>query len=133
MSKNKPKVKHFQNKNTMPEKETTDVITEQQVIDKFGADKVSNWKKQYAPRKINVLVIDDAIGVLRPIGAKEISDYSLMVSNNEVGLEKASRYLIEELWIDGDRKILEDEEYFISAMLQSQRIIELKKSSFFRI
>ena len=114
-------------------KKTGDIMSAEDVlIKKYSAEKIASWRKQYAPRQLNVLVVEDAVAVLRPIGAKEISDYSMMVTSEDVGLEKASRYLIEELWIDGDRKILDDEEYFISAMLQSQRVIELKKSSFFR-
>jgi len=108
-------------------------VTEQTVIDKFGANAIDQWKKQYAPRQLNVVAVEDAIAVLRPVNAKEIGDYSMMVSDSNVGLEKATRYLISELWLGGDVRILNDEEYFISAMMQSQKIIELKKSTFFRL
>ena len=40
---------------------------------------------------------------------------------------------MEALWIDGDNCIRDDEDFFISAMLQMQNVIELKKSSFSRI
>lgn len=101
--------------------------------EQFGAEKVAAWKKQYAPRKLNVIDVETLVAVLRPIGATEVANYSMMVANPEMGLEKATRYLMEELWIDGDRRLLDDEEFFISSMLQVQNVIELKKSSFYRL
>lgn len=100
---------------------------------RFGAEKVAAWKKDYAPRKLNVIEVEDKICLLRPIGATEVSQFSMMVANPEVGLEKACEYLIAELWIDGDMELQNDEEYFISAMTQIQNTIELKKSNFYRV
>jgi len=103
------------------------------LVARFGEDKVSAWEKQYAPRKLSVVEVEDKICVLRPIMATEVSEFSVMVAMPEVGLEKATRYLLGELWIDGDMEIQNDEEYFISAMLQVQRTTELKKSNFYKL
>ena len=103
------------------------------LTERFGEKKVEEWKKGFSPRKINVIIVEDKIAVLRPVTAREVSEYSMMVANSELGIDKASSYLLGELWIDGDEELKNDEEYFISAMLQLQQVIELKKSSFYRL
>jgi len=105
---------------------------ENQLFEKFGA-KYHELKKQYAPRKLNVIKVEDKIALLRPVGAAEVSTFSMMTVNPEMGLDKASEYLLNELWLDGDMDILNDEEYFISAMLQLQNVVELKKSAFYKV
>ena len=38
--------------------------------------------------------------------------------------------LINELWLGGDDEIRDDDEYFMSAMIEVQNLIEVKKSAF---
>ncbi len=107
--------------------------TEELIKERYGA-KLDEYKKQYAPRKLCVIRVEDKTAILRPVTATEMGQYSLMIaSGDNGGLDVACRYLLESLWIDGDNCIRDDEEYFISAMLQVQNVIELKKSSFLRI
>lgn len=103
------------------------------LIDRFGEEKVNQWRKEYAPRQLNIIVVEDKVAVLRPVGSQEVANFSMMVAEPDKGLDVASKYLLEELWIDGDTVLRDDEEYFISAMLQMQRIIDLKKSFFYRV
>ncbi len=97
---------------------------------RFGKEKLAELKAQFPGRKINIIVVEDKIAVLRPMTAKALSDYTRMVMAPEGGLDTAARCLIDELWIGGDEVIRDDEEYFISAMMEIQSIIEIKKSSF---
>ena len=105
---------------------------ETQLQERFGA-KFTEWKNQYAPRQLNVVVVEEKLAVLRPIGASEVATFSMMVANPEMGLDKATDYLLNELWLDGDTELINDEDYFISAMLQLQNVVELKKSNFYRL
>ena len=105
---------------------------EKQIAEKFG-NKYQEWKNQFSPRKLNLIKVEDKIALLRPIGAAEVSIFSMMTVNPEMGLDKASEFLLNELWLDGDNEIINDEEYFISAMLQLQNVVELKKSSFYKV
>ena len=105
---------------------------EKQLAEKFG-NKYQEWKNQFSPRKLNLIKVEDKIALLRPIGAAEVSIFSMMTVNPEMGLDKASEFLLNELWLDGDNEIINDEEYFISAMLQLQNVVELKKSSFYKV
>ena len=109
------------------EKETNQLLEK-----RYGA-KLEEYKKQFAPRKLSVIVVEDKSAILRPVTAAEMGQYSLMIAGENGGLDTACRYLLNALWIDGDNCIRDDEEYFISAMLQLQNVIELKKSSFLRI
>lgn len=106
---------------------------EQILTERFSEKQVTDWKKQYAPRKVGVIVVEDKVAVLRPIGAAEVANYSMMVVNPEMGMAKATEYLLDELWLEGDDEVRNDEEYFISAMMQTQRLVNLKKSSFFQL
>jgi hypothetical protein len=105
----------------------------EKLVARFGTEKVEKWRREYAPRKLNIIEVEDKIAVLRPVTAAEVANFSMMTANAEIGLEKASRCLLSELWLDGDSEIAGDEDYFISAMLQLQRTVELKKSSFYRV
>ena len=118
------------NKKTMKEKETNiEHILEQ----RFGAERIKAWKGEFAPRKLNVILVEDKVAVLRPVKAAELSRYSMMVADPESGLDKAGRYLMDALWLDGVNAIRDDEEYFMAAMLQLQNTIELKKSTYYRL
>ncbi len=55
------------------------------------------------------------------------------VVDSESGIDVAARALLNELWLASDEEIREDEDYFISAMMELQNIIELKKSSFTKL
>ena len=48
-------------------------------------------------------------------------------------MDKACSFVMSELWIDGDNEIRDEEEYFISAMLQVESVINLKKSTFYKL
>lgn len=91
------------------------------------------WEKEFAPRKLNYIEVEDKCAILRPIGAKEISAYSMALVDPTKGMEVATRYLLEELWIDGDNELRDDEDFFIGAMLQMQNVIETKKSRFIKL
>lgn len=103
------------------------------LIERFGVEQVEKWRKEYAPRKLNVIEVEDKCAILRPIGADEIAGYSLALVDPEKGMVVATRYLLEELWLGGDEEIRNDEEYFIAAMMQIQNVVETKKSRFTKL
>lgn len=115
------------NKTNKPTEEQAQLIAI--LTARFGKS-VEEWKKEYAPRKLNIIEVEDKIAVLRPIGAKEVGNYSVMLVDETKGVDVAIRYLLEELWLDGDNDLRDNEEYFISAMLQLQNLIQVKTSRF---
>lgn len=100
---------------------------------RFGKERVETMRREFAPRRLGVIMVEDKIAVLRPITSAELSQYSMLVADSVAGgIDKASRYLLDALWIDGDECIRNDEEHFMAAMLQLQNAIEVKKSVFCR-
>lgn len=98
---------------------------------RFGKERVEEWQKEYAPRKLNVIEVEGKLAVLRPIRASEVANYSYLYLTE--GMDKACSFVMSELWIDGDNEIRDEEEYFISAMLQVESVINLKKSTFYKL
>lgn len=114
-----------QNKET--EKQTQEPNEPTKLIEvRFGKEKVENWKKHFAPRQLIIIEVEDRICVLSPVTASALSQYCMIVRTS--GLDDGARYLLSELWLDGDEEIRNDEDYFIGAMMQLQNGIELKKS-----
>jgi hypothetical protein len=97
---------------------------------RFGKERIAEIRRQFAPRKISVIEVEGKWAILRPTGMEEFGNYSMMILNPEIGFAKGCSYLLNELWIDGDRELMDDEDYFMAATLQLQHIVELKKSSF---
>ena len=108
-------------------------MTQEDIIARFGEKTIADWKKEHAPRSLVVIVVEDKCAVLKPVGAMEVANFSMMVANPSHGLVEASKYLITELWLDGDNELTDDEEYFTAAMMQVQKAVEVKKSSSFKL
>ena len=104
-----------------------------QLTERFG-NKFKEWEKEYAPHKLNYIEVDDKCALLKPLDPETLSNYSMMLVLPESGgLVGATRYVLEELWLDGDNEIRQDDDYFMSAMVQVQHVMEQKKSRFIRL
>lgn len=99
---------------------------------RFGKS-LDEFRTQYAPRQLNVIEVENKIALLAPISAKAIANYSMALVDPEKGMEVATRYLLEELWLAGDDEIRDDEEFFMGAMLQIQNVIQIKNSRFTKL
>lgn len=100
---------------------------------RFGKAKLAELRNLFHGRKLNAIVVDDKMALLAPLTSKALGNYTRLVVDPESGIDVAARALLNELWLAGDEEIREDEEYFISAMMELQNIIELKKSSFTKL
>lgn len=100
----------------------------EELIKRFGEERINELRSTFAPKKLHVIQVEDKFAILRPIGAKELSEFSMIVADKNKGLAEATRYLLVALWLDGDICIKDDDEYLMPAMLQVQDLIELKKS-----
>lgn len=112
----------------MDEKEIKKLIEE-----RFGKDKIAELQKAFNGRRLGVIVVEDKMCLLRPLTAKDLSSYSMLVMKGEEGLEQGAHYLLNNLWLAGDEEIRDDEDYFMAAMLQIQNSVELKKSAYYRV
>lgn len=104
-----------------------------QLTERFG-EQFKQWEKEYAPRKLNYIEVEDKCALLKPLDPETLSNYSMMLVLPEAGgLVGATRYILEELWLDGDDEIRDNDDYFMSAMVQVQHVMEQKKSRFIRL
>lgn len=104
------------------------------IEERFGKGKVDELRKLYPGRKLNVITVEEKMAVLRPVTARELSEFTMtMTDSAKGGLDRACRDLLDTLWIGGDEEIRQDEEYFMSAMVQIQNCVELKKSAFYKL
>jgi len=99
---------------------------------RFGSS-LEELQKQYAPRQLNIIEVEDKVAILAPITATVIAGYSMALVDPEKGMEVATRYLLEELWLAGDDEIRDNEDYFIAAMLQVQNVVQTKNSRFIKL
>ncbi len=97
---------------------------------RFGKEKLDQLSKEFNGRKLCIIAVEDKIAVLKPLNAKELSDYTRTMMS--AGLDVAARQLLDALWLGGDECIRDDEDYFMAAMVELQNVIELKKSTFGR-
>lgn len=92
--------------------------------EKFG-EKLDVWKAQYAPKQLMVIAVEEKLILLKPMTSAVFSQYSMMLSSH--GMAEATRYALNELTLGGDAEVIDDDDYFMSAMLQFNAVVELKK------
>lgn len=99
-------------------------------IERFGENKLQDWKLNYGNRELIYLKVDDNLAVLRPVTADDLGEYLTQAATN--GMSKAVAMILETLWIDGDYALIQDEDYFIAVFMQINNVLESKKGDFFR-
>lgn len=83
------------------------------------------WRKQYAPKQLSVIAVEDKLIVLKPMTPSVMSQYSMMLGTE--GMAEATRYALNELTLGGDPEVIDDDDYFMSAMMQFATTVEIKK------
>jgi len=76
---------------------------------RFGKDKLDLLAKEFNGRKLCIIAVEDKIAILKPLNAKELSDYTRTMMS--AGLDVAARQLLDALWLGGDECIRDDEDY----------------------
>lgn len=107
---------------------------EQMAIERFGEDelkKMSNANKGlwYLP----VISDEDEIeklAIMKPIDRHILSHASTKIEDE--GLYVFLEACMRECWLEGDKEILDDDDYFIPAAMKFNKIMESKKVSFFK-
>lgn len=92
--------------------------------EKFG-EKLDVWKAQYAPKQLIVIAVEDKMIVLKPMTPAVLSRYTMMLGSE--GMAEATRYALNELTLGGDAEVIDDDDYFMSAFMQFNAVVELKK------
>ena len=105
-------------------------IEEQELLE-AEAEKI---KKKYKIKKTFLIEVEDedsedvdawAKGWVRKPTLKEFSAFSKIAQNDNIG---GLKVLLTNIFLEGDKRILEDDEFFLSAMTQLEAIINVQAS-----
>lgn len=93
--------------------------------------KLDEWRKAY--RNVWFLIIEsdgqiDKMAVMKPINRHILSFASAKIE--DAGLYSFLEACMRETWLDGDAELLDDDNYFIPASMQFNKMIEGKKATF---
>ena len=88
----------------------------------FTQEQIESWKKKHG--EIFELTIEDKSCIIRRPTRQEFSFVSGIKDPIQL-----SETLLKQLWIDGDKEILEDDAYFLAAISQLDEVLRQKEAS----
>nr|DAQ28953.1 MAG TPA: hypothetical protein [Caudoviricetes sp.] len=88
----------------------------------FTQEQIESWKKKHG--EIFELTIEDKSCIIRRPTRQEFSFVSGIKDPIQL-----SETLLKQLWIDGDKEILEDDAYFLPAISQLDEVLRQKEAS----
>jgi hypothetical protein len=98
---------------------------------RFTEDQVKKWSNQYKGLFFLPILNDhdqiEKLAIMKPIDRHILSYASTKISDE--GLYSFLEACMRECFIDGDKEIIEDDEYFIPAANTFNKILEGKKAS----
>ena len=99
--------------------------------ERYGAGKLAQWRKENKGIWFLPMMDEDgnieALAIMKPINRHILSFASTKITDE--GLYSFLEQCMRETWLDGDDKILEDDDYFIPASMQFNKILEGKKAN----
>lgn len=88
----------------------------------FTQEQIESWKKKHG--EIFELTIEDKSCIIRRPTRQEFSFVSGIKDPIQL-----SETLLKQLWIDGDKEIIEDDAYFLPAISQLDEVLRQKEAS----
>lgn len=93
----------------------------------YTKEQLQAWKEKYGNEKVFELVVDDKKAVLHKPTRKDLSFASAGSEQGKDGI-KFNEVLLKQCWIDGDKEIMDDDDYFLGAVPVLQAIGEVKEA-----
>ncbi len=91
----------------------------------YTEEQMAAWKKKHGT--VYEVKVDDKKAILKKPTRQDLSYATAGSGQGKDGM-KFAELLLKQCWIDGDREILEDDEYFLSALPVLESITELKQA-----
>ena len=79
---------------------------------KYTADQLKDWKKKYGEDKVFEVIAGDKKAILHKPTRQDLSFANAGSSQGQDSL-KFAEVLLKQCWIDGDKEILENDDYFL--------------------
>lgn len=89
---------------------------------KYTKEQVAEWKRKHGD--IFELSVEDKSCIVRRPNRKDLSYVSVV--KNPIQM---SETLLKQLWVDGDKEILEDDSLFLAVIPKMEEIIKIKESA----
>jgi len=93
----------------------------------YTADQLKDWKKKYGDDKIFEIVVDDKKAILHKPTRKDLS-FAMAGSSQAKDSIKFAEILLNQCWIDGDKEIKENDDYFFGAVPKLEVLSETKEA-----
>lgn len=93
----------------------------------YSEIQLEEWKKKYGEGNIFEVVVEDCKAVLhKPLR----NDLSFATAGSGQGSDavKFAEILMRQCWIDGDREIMDNDDYFLGAVPVLQALTEVRKA-----
>lgn len=89
---------------------------------KYTKEQVAEWKRKHGD--IFELSVEDKSCIVRRPNRKDLSYVSVV--KNPIQM---SETLLKQLWVDGDKEILEDDSLFLAIIPKMEEVIKIKESA----
>ena len=93
----------------------------------YTKEQLAAWKKKYGERHVFERVVEAKKCLLQKPTRQDIS-YATAGSNQGRDSAKFVELLAKQCWIDGDREIIDDDDYFLSIAPVMEAMVETKKA-----
>ena len=93
----------------------------------YTDEQLAGWKKKYGEDGVFEVAVADKKAVLHKPSRKDLS-FASAGSGQGSDVFKFSEILMRQCWIDGDREIMDDDDYFLGAVPVLQAIAEVKQA-----
>ena len=89
----------------------------------FKPEQIDSWKKQHGKDAIFLIVVEDKSCAIRKPTRQEFSFVSGIKDPIQL-----SETLFKQLWLDGDKEIIEDDDYFLPAIGKLDEVLKQKEA-----
>ena len=93
---------------------------------------IDEWKKRYG--EVHQITVDDMVCYVRPIKRIHIDHATVQATDKKGRFQpmKFNEILLRDIWIDGDREIFDNDDYFMAVIdqmdeLKEEKVAKLKK------
>lgn len=89
---------------------------------KYTKEQVAEWKRKHCD--IFELSVEEKSCIVRRPNRKDLSYVSVVKDPIQM-----SETLLKQLWVDGDKEILEDDSLFLAVIPKMEEVIKIKESA----
>lgn len=88
---------------------------------KYSEEQIAAWKKKHGD--IYEITVEGKSCILRKPNRKDLSYVSVVKDPIQM-----SETLMRQLWVDGDKEILEDDQLFLAAVPKMEEVMRIKEA-----